>query len=100
MFITLSLIQQLQRMASDQCGRFRTQAAFAQGDGLKALFERQSRGGGNAVAAAVTCPVQGEESPGGKLLEAVGKGTKAMHRYIALRRRMLGVKELNMYRLL
>ena len=33
----------------------------------------------------------------GKLLEAVGKGTKAMHRYIALRRRMLGVKELNMY---
>ena len=32
-----------------------------------------------------------------KLLEAVGKGTKAMHRYIALRRRMLGVKELNMY---
>ena len=32
-----------------------------------------------------------------KLLEAVGKGTKALHRYIALRRRMLGVKELNMY---
>ena len=32
-----------------------------------------------------------------KLLDAVGKGTKAMHRYIALRRRMLGVKELNMY---
>lgn len=32
-----------------------------------------------------------------KLLEAVGRGTGAMHRYIALRRRMLGVKTLNMY---
>ena len=32
-----------------------------------------------------------------KLLEAVGKGTRALHRYIALRRRMLGVKDLNMY---
>lgn len=32
-----------------------------------------------------------------KLLEAVGKGTKALHRYVALRRRMLGVKQLNMY---
>ena len=32
-----------------------------------------------------------------KLLEAVGKGTKTLHRYIALRRRMLGVKTLNMY---
>ena len=31
-----------------------------------------------------------------KLLEAVGRGTKAMHRYIALRRRLLG-GELNMY---
>lgn len=32
-----------------------------------------------------------------KLLESVGKGTKALHRYVALRRRMLGVKQLNMY---
>ena len=32
-----------------------------------------------------------------KLLEAVGRGTGTMHRYIALRRRMLGVKALNMY---
>ncbi len=32
-----------------------------------------------------------------KLLEAVGKGTKSLHRYIALRKRMLGVKTQNMY---
>lgn len=32
-----------------------------------------------------------------KLLEAVGRGAKSLHRYVALRRRMLGVKELNMY---
>lgn len=32
-----------------------------------------------------------------KLLESVGEGTKALHRYVALRRRMLGLKDLNMY---
>lgn len=32
-----------------------------------------------------------------KLLEAVGEGTKQMHRYIALRKRILGLKDLNMY---
>lgn len=32
-----------------------------------------------------------------KLLEAVGEGTKQMHRYIALRKRILGLKEHNMY---
>lgn len=32
-----------------------------------------------------------------KLLEAVGEGTKALHKYIALRKRALGVKTLNMY---
>ncbi len=32
-----------------------------------------------------------------KLLEAVGKGTKPLHRYIALRKRVLGVDALNMY---
>lgn len=32
-----------------------------------------------------------------KLLEAVGEGTKPLHRYIALRKRVLGVKTLNMY---
>lgn len=32
-----------------------------------------------------------------KLLQAVGKGTKPLHRYIALRKRVLGVETLNMY---
>lgn len=32
-----------------------------------------------------------------KLLESVGEGTKALHRYVALRRRMLGLRDLNMY---
>lgn len=32
-----------------------------------------------------------------KLLEAVGEGTKPLHRYIALRKRVLGLKTLNMY---
>lgn len=32
-----------------------------------------------------------------KLLESVGEGTKVLHRYVALRRRMLGLKDLNMY---
>ena len=32
-----------------------------------------------------------------KLLESVGEGTKALHRNVALRRRMLGLKDLNMY---
>jgi len=32
-----------------------------------------------------------------KLLEAVGKGTKPLHEYIALRKKILGVKTLNMY---
>lgn len=32
-----------------------------------------------------------------KLLEAVSKGTKPMHEYIALRKRILGLKTLNMY---
>ncbi|MCM1394483.1 MAG: oligoendopeptidase F family protein, partial [[Eubacterium] siraeum] len=32
-----------------------------------------------------------------KLLEAVGVGTKSMHRYIALRKRALGLKSHNMY---
>lgn len=32
-----------------------------------------------------------------KLLEAVGKGTKPLHRYIALRKKVLGVETLNMY---
>ena len=32
-----------------------------------------------------------------KLLGSVGEGTKALHRYVALRRRMLGLKDLNMY---
>lgn len=32
-----------------------------------------------------------------KLHESVGEGTKALHRYVALRRRMLGLKDLNMY---
>ena len=32
-----------------------------------------------------------------KLLESVGEGTKALHRYVAWRRRMLGPKDRNMY---
>ena len=32
-----------------------------------------------------------------KLLDAVGKGAKSLHRYIALRKRALGLKTLNMY---
>lgn len=32
-----------------------------------------------------------------KLLEAVGEGTKPLHKYIALRKRVLGLKTLNMY---
>ncbi len=32
-----------------------------------------------------------------KLLEAVGEGTKPLHKYIALRKRALGLKTLNMY---
>ena len=32
-----------------------------------------------------------------KLLEAVGEGTKPLHRYIALRKRVLGLETLNMY---
>ncbi|MDE6302504.1 MAG: oligoendopeptidase F, partial [Clostridia bacterium] len=32
-----------------------------------------------------------------KLLQAVSKGTKPLHKYIALRKRVLGVKKLNMY---
>ncbi len=32
-----------------------------------------------------------------KLLEAVGEGTKPLHEYIALRKRVLGLKTLNMY---
>jgi oligoendopeptidase F len=32
-----------------------------------------------------------------KLLEAVGRGSKAMHKYVALRKRILGLKTLNMY---
>lgn len=32
-----------------------------------------------------------------KLLQAVGKGAKPLHRYIALRKRVLGVETLNMY---
>lgn len=32
-----------------------------------------------------------------KLLKAVGKGTKSLHEYMALRKRVLGLKKLNMY---
>lgn len=32
-----------------------------------------------------------------KLLEAVGEGTKTLHKYVALRKRVLGVHTLNMY---
>lgn len=73
-----------------------TLAANYAGNLKKDWFYAKVRGFSSALEYSMYC----ENVPPtcyAKLLEAVGKGTKALHGYIALRRRVLGVKDLNMY---
>lgn len=71
-------------------------AANYGGNVKKDWFFAKTRGFSSALDYAMYCE---NVSPDcyAKLLSAVGRGTKTLHRYIALRRRVLGLKDLNMY---
>lgn len=73
-----------------------TLAANYAGNVKKDWFYAKIRGFSSALAYSM----YGENVPPTcyeKLLDAVGEGTKPLHRYVALRKRILGLKTLNMY---